>query len=222
MKSWPQSEMPREKLLSRGPQQLSDAELLAVLLGTGSRGQSAVAMGRDLLIRYGTIADLLNAQEAELGAIEGMGPAKMARLYASKEIGLRLEFKNILSKEVLTNTKATRRFLRNKYRHSDVEVFCGIFLDAQHQVLAFEELFKGTIDGAAVYPREVVKSCLQHQAAAMIFAHNHPSGVAEPSQADVAITLKLKAALEAIDVRVLDHLVIGNHEVVSFAERSLL
>lgn len=222
IKSWPESEQPREKLLAIGVQHLSDAELLAVLLGTGHKSQSALSLARQLLTQFGSIAGVLSASAHKLGTIKGVGLAKTARLKASKEIGLRYDIKEIQGKEALTSSALTKRFLSKKLQQSDVEVFCGIFLDAQHQILAFKELFHGTIDGAAVYPREVAKYCLEQRAAAVIFAHNHPSGVAEPSQADVAITAKLVAALSAIDVRVLDHLIVGGSEVVSLSERALM
>lgn len=222
IKSWPEAEKPREKLLSGGAAALSDAELLAVILTSGYHGESAVALGRRLLLTFGQLSEVLTAKRADLANISGMGPAKIAQLMAIREISLRHEFSIIKSKEALTSSNQAKAFLQRKYLQNDIEVFCGIFLDAQHQILAFEELFKGTIDGAAVYPREVVKSCLSHNAAAIILAHNHPSGVAEPSQADIAITVKLKQALAAIDVRVLDHLVVGENEVISMTERALI
>ncbi|NKB34625.1 MAG: DNA repair protein RadC [Pseudomonadales bacterium] len=222
IKSWPEGEKPREKLLNSGSSALSDAELLAVILATGYKGQSALALGRQLLQKFGNLAAVTAAKEVDLNTVAGMGPAKIASLQAIKEITNRQDLCVLKSKEALTNTDKAKQFLQRKFYSCEIEVFCGIFLNAQHQVLAFEELFKGTIDGASVYPREVIKRCLANNAAAIIFAHNHPSGVAEPSQADIAITAKLKRALGAIDVRILDHLVVGTNEVVSMTERSLV
>jgi DNA repair protein RadC len=222
IKCWPESEKPREKLFCSGASVLSEAELLAVVLSTGQRGRSAVAVARDLLLEFGDLSGVITAKIEKLQAISGMGPAKIANLKAIKEIGLRCDFIDLISKEALTNTDKAKDYLRARFCQHDIEVFSAIFLDTQHRVLAFEELFKGTIDGAAVYPREVVKRCIAHNAAAIILAHNHPSGVAEPSQADIAITAKLKQALAMIDIRVLDHLVIGANEVVSLSDRALV
>ncbi len=205
-----------------GAVSLSDAGLLAVILSAGHQRQTALDLGRELLQRFGNLAGIFTAKASELETITGMGSAKICKLQAIHELGSRQKLQEIISKETLTNTTLAGEFLQHKFYGYEIEVFCGIFLNTQHQVLAFEELFKGTIDGAAVYPREVVKRCLQHNAAAIILAHNHPSGVAEPSQADIAITAKLKRALEAIDVRVLDHLVVGQNEVTSMTERALL
>jgi len=175
-----------------------------------------------MLSRYGGLSGLLAADRASLTANPGIGGAKAARFVAMKELSQRHMLDGIKSKDILTSSQATRDYLRAKFRNCQSEIFSCLFLNNQHHVVKLEELFRGTIDGAAVYPREVVKRCLHHNAAAVILAHNHPSGIAEPSQADIAITNKLRIALEAIDVRVLDHLVIGNSLVVSFAERGLL
>ena len=222
MAGWPQGERPREKLSNKGVASLSDAELLAVILQTGTRGRTSLDIARDMLSRYGGLIGLLAADRASLTANPGIGGAKAARFVAMKELSQRHMLEGIKSKDILTSSQATRDYLRAKFRDCQSEIFSCLFLNNQHHVVKLEELFRGTIDGAAVYPREVVKRCLHHNAAAEILAHNHPSGTAEPSQADIAITNKLRIALETIDVRVLDHLVIGNSLVVSFAERGLL
>jgi DNA repair protein RadC len=222
MAGWPQGERPREKLFARGAASLSDAELLAVMLQTGTRGRTSLDIARDMLSRYGGLVGLLAADHASLTENAGIGAAKAARFVAMKELSQRHMLEGIKSKDILTSSAATRDYLRAKFRDCQSEIFSCLFLNNQHHVVKLEELFRGTIDGAAVYPREVVKRCLHHNAAAVILAHDHPSGIAEPSQADIAITKKLRSALEMIDVRVLDHLVIGNSMVVSFAERGLL
>lgn len=219
---WPAAERPREKLLARGAMSLSDAELLAILLQTGIAGKTAVDLARDLLRQFRNLAGLMAAGRCELSVQPGLGESRIALLEAMKELSLRQMQQSILGKEVLTNSAATRDYLRARFRFCEHEVFSVLYLTNQHHLLHMEELFTGTIDGAAVYPREVVKRCLQHNAAAVIFAHNHPSGIAEPSQADIAITGKLRSALGTIEVRVLDHLVIGADTVVSMAERDLL
>lgn len=222
MASWPLGERPREKLLSRGVASLSDAELLAVLLQTGTRGKTSLDVAREILSRYGGLVGLMAADRRSLTENSGIGAAKAARFLAMKELAQRHMLEGIKSKDILTSSSATRDYLRAKFRDCESEIFSCLFLNNQHHVVKLEELFRGTIDGAAVYPREVVKRCLHHNAAAVILAHNHPSGVAEPSQADIAITNKLRIALQTIEVRVLDHLVIGSSMVVSFAERGLL
>jgi len=219
---WPATERPREKLLRQGAASLSDAELLALLLQTGIAGKSALELSRDLLQRFSNLAGLMAAGRAELGAQPGLAASRIALLEATQELFLRQMQQSIISKDVLTNSAATREYLRARFRFCEHEVFSVLYLTNQHHLVHMEELFTGTIDGAAVYPREVVKRCLQHNAAAVIFAHNHPSGIAEPSQADIAITGKLRSALGTIEVRVLDHLVIGADTVVSMAERDLL
>ena len=219
---WPTTERPREKLLSKGASSLSDAELLAIVLQTGLRGKTAVDLARDLLRRFGSLAGLMAADGHKLVAEPGLGPSRVALLAATQEISLRQLNQSLMGKDVLTNSAATRAYLRARYRHCQREVFSCLLLSNQHYILHLEELFAGTIDGAAVYPREVVKCCLHHNAAAVIFVHNHPSGVAEPSQADIAITGKLRLALDTIEIRVLDHLVIGADTVVSMAERNML
>ncbi|HET6586165.1 MAG TPA: DNA repair protein RadC [Oleiagrimonas sp.] len=217
---WPATERPREKLLAHGSGALSDAELLAVLLGSGTRGMDAVALGRELLSLAGGVAALLGT--TQLPRISGLGPAKQARVAASLELARRALAEELTRGPALSSPDDSSAFLRARLRHLPYEVFACLYLDTRHRVLAFEELFRGTIDGASVHPREVVRACLAHNAAAVIFAHNHPSGVAEPSRADRNITQTLREALQLIEVRVLDHLVVGAGAPVSMAARGLI
>lgn len=219
---WPVAERPREKLLQKGAHVLSDAELLALFLRTGRRGATAVDVARDLLTRFGGLRPLLDSEQGALCGAPGVGPAKAVQILAALELGRRYLESTLQREAVLSSPEQTRLFLKARLRPYAHEVFACLFLDNRHRVIRFEELFGGTIDGASVYPREVVKRALHHNAAAVIFAHNHPSGVAEPSPADRAITQRLREALGLVDVRVLDHLVVGDGEVVSFAERGLL
>lgn len=216
---WPQAERPREKLISRGAKSLSDAELLAIFLRTGVAGKTAVDLARDLLSHFGGLRSMLEAGQAEFCHARGLGMAKYTQLQAVMEMARRHLFESLQQGESLDSAQATKRYLQAHLRSYQQEVFLCLYLDNQHSVLSCEELFYGTIDGASVYPREVVKRCLQHNAAAVIFAHNHPSGVAEPSHADRAITERLRDALSLVDIRVLDHLIVGDSEVVSLAER---
>lgn len=218
---WPAGERPREKLLARGPEALSDAELLAIFLRTGVRGKTAVDLARELLAQFGGLRPLLQADQARFCAGTGLGLAKYAQLQAVLEMARRHLLEGLRRGDALACPDDTRRFLSARLRDYAYEVFACLFLDTRHRIIAFEELFRGTIDGASVHPREVVRRALAHNAAAVILAHNHPSGVAEPSQSDQHITRRLKDALALIDVRVLDHLVVGD-ELVSFAERGLL
>ena len=219
---WPADERPREKLLARGAPMLSDAELLAIFLRTGCRGKSAVDLARELLQRFGGLRQLLESSQEHFCEAHGLGMAKFVQLQAVLEMSRRHLAANLGMRKALSSSAIVKDYLRSMLRHRQSEVFVGLFLDSQHQLIACDELFQGTIDGASVYPREVVKHALRHNAAAMIFAHNHPSGIAEPSDADRAITLRLKEALNLVDIRTLDHLVVGDDNVVSFAERGLL
>jgi len=221
IREWPAGERPREKLLSRGSGALSNAELLAVLFGSGSPGKDAVALGRDLLTQAGSLRALLGMPQGEIRS-SGLGPAKRARLAAALELARRSLSEQLLEQPALSSPQDSGRYLRAQLRHLPYEVFACLYLDNRHRVLAFEELFRGTVDGASVHVREVVRACLRHNACAVIFAHNHPSGVAEPSAADRAITQDLGRALQLVGVRVLDHLVIGSGEPVSMAARGLL
>jgi DNA repair protein RadC len=216
---WPKAERPREKLLSQGAKSLSDAELLALFLRTGTRGKTAVDLGRELLCQFGGLRELLETDTRALANIAGMGPARATQLTAILELGQRYLDASLRRDTALTDPTLAGNYIKARLRGYSHEVFACLFLDNRHRVLAFEEMFRGTIDGAAVYPREVVKRSLQHNAAAVILAHNHPSGVAEPSQADRHITEQLVKALGVMDIRVLDHLVIGDTDWVSLAAR---
>ena len=220
IRDWPAEERPREKLLARGAAALSDAELLALFVGSGRRGRTAVDVGRDLLGAHGGLKPLL---ELEVAALAGQtGPATATRLQAALELGRRYLASELHRSDALTHPAACADYLRARIGAYPYEVFACVFLDNRHRVIACEELFRGSIDGASVHPREVVRRCLSHNAAAVIFAHNHPSGVAEPSQADRDITRHLQQALKLIEVRVLDHFIIGCGTPLSLAERGWL
>ena len=222
IRDWPAGERPREKLLEKGAASLSEAELLAIFLRVGVKGKSAVDLARQLLSHFGSLRGLLTASQEDFCAIPGLGPAKYAQLQATLEMGRRHLGESLERGKPLTDPAATRRYLLAKLRDMPHEVFSCLYLDNRHRVIAFEELFRGTIDGATVHPREVVRAALKHNAAALIFAHNHPSGVAEPSDADRRLTRRLSDALALVDIRVLDHFVVGDGEVSSFAERGWL
>lgn len=219
---WPPEERPREKLLLRGAAGLSDAELLAIFLRSGVRGVTAVDMARALLNEYGSLRALLETGKEQFCRGRGLGSAKYAQLQAALEIGRRHLYETLRRGDALSNPDATRDYLTARLRAYPHEVFACLFLDNRHRVISFDELFHGTIDSASVHPREVVKRALAHNAAAVIFAHNHPSGVAEPSRADEHLTRRLKEAMALVDIRVLDHFVIGDGNAISFAERGLL
>ncbi|MBM3359121.1 MAG: JAB domain-containing protein [Betaproteobacteria bacterium] len=220
--NWPADERPREKLFAKGAESLSDAELIAIFLRTGAPGKSAVELARELLARFGSLCALSAAEAAALRAMPGLGAAKSAQLQAVMEMARRVLRERVARGSVLASPQAVRDYLRLRLQDRPHEVFVGVFLDAQNRVLAVEELFRGTLTQTSVYPREVVKRALAHNAAALIFAHNHPSGVAEPSRSDEALTSALKQALALVDVKVLDHFVIGGGAAMSFAERGLL
>jgi len=223
IKDWPASERPREKLLAAGVGALSDAELLAVLLGSsGRRGFDAVAVAREMLGRHQSLRTLLCLERAAALREPGLGPAGYCRLHACLELARRHYAEALRCGPLLDSPLATRGFLVAKLRDTPHELFCCLHLDNRHRLIAFDELFRGTIDGASVHPREVVKQALARNAAAVILAHNHPSGVAEPSQADQLITRRLRDALQLVDIRVLDHLIVADSGCVSFAERGLL
>ncbi|WP_432218075.1 RadC family protein [Pseudomonas kribbensis] len=218
IRDWPAAERPREKLLEQGSGSLSDAELLAIFLRTGVSGKSAVDLARHLLSQFGSLRALL---EADLGAFSeqlGLGPAKFAQLQAVLEMGRRHLAERMRQKTALENPQVVRDYLKAMLRHEPHEVFGCLFLDSKHQVLTFEALFRGSIDNTAVHPREVVKRSLANNAAAVILCHNHPSGNTDPSQADRLLTKRLQKALEFIDVRVLDHFIVGDGEPLSMAE----
>lgn len=219
---WPTSERPRERLLSEGSERLSDAELLAVFLGTGRRGRTALDLARGLLMRFGSISALFAADRIALGAVGGVGPVRYCQLMAVLELVRRGLREEIGRRDALSSPGAVRDYLRLKLRDLHHEVFVGLYLDAQNRVIGDEVLFRGTLTQTSVYPREVVKRSLAHNAAGIILAHNHPSGVAEPSHADEALTRALRQALALVDVKVLDHFVVAGNAAVSFAERGLL
>lgn len=218
MQSWPINERPRERLLEYGVSALSDAELLAIFLRTGVRGRNAVDLARDLLGAFGGLRQLLEADQNSFTSHPGLGPAKYSQLQAVLEMGRRHLAASIQRQSALESPQAVRDFLKAKLRHELHEVFACLFLDTKHRVLAFEVLFYGTIDGASVYPRQVVKRALANNAAALILTHNHPSGITEPSQADKVLTERLKEALALVDVRVLDHFIVGDGEPLSMVE----
>ncbi len=219
---WPVGERPREKLLERGASALSDAELLAIFLRTGVVGKSAVDLARELLSRFGSLTQMFVASEREFCEIHGMGQAKFVQLQAVLEMSRRALQEEVRSGDALNSPRAVKEYLQLLLRGRQQEVFAALFLDAQHRVIASEELFHGTLTQTSVYPREVVKRALHHNAAAVIFAHNHPSGVAEPSQSDQLLTDALKQALALVDVRVLDHFIVAGVGCLSFAEKGLL
>jgi len=222
IRDWPANERPREKMLQRGADALSDAELLAVLLRTGVTGCSAVDLARDLLEQFDGLRGLLEASHEELCAVHGLGPAKALQLAAGLALGQRHLLATLARGSPLSSPAATRDYLVSVLRHRSREVFLCLFLDTRHRVIASEELFHGTIDAASVHPREVVKCALSHNAAAVIAAHNHPSGVSEPSAADHAVTDRLRSALALVDIRLLDHFIVGEGPPISLAERGLL
>lgn len=222
IRDWPHDERPREKLINHGPQRLSDAELLAIFLRTGVAGLSAVDLGRELLQTFGGLRELLTAEASTLCQQRGLGTAKYAQLVAALELGRRVMGQNLKRGAAFGKPNEVREYLIARLRDLPHEVFACLFLDTRHRVIEFTELFRGTLDGASVYPREVVRAALTRNAAAVIFTHNHPSGVAEPSTADRQLTERLKQALALVDVRVLDHFVVGDGVAVSFAERGWL
>lgn len=219
---WPIDDRPREKLLLRGARVLSDAELVAIFLRTGVRGQTALDLARELINTFGGLRPLLEASIHEFCRAKGLGEAKYVQLQAALEIGRRQQEAKLFRGDALCSPSDTRDYLSAQLRGYGFEVFACLFLDNRHRIISFDELFRGTIDGATVHPREVVKLALDRRAAAVILAHNHPSGIAEASAADKALTQRLKDALALIDVRVLDHFIIGDGEVLSFAEHGLL
>ena len=218
---WPPSERPRERLLEKGADTLSDAELVAVLLRSGVRGKSAVDMARELLTQFGGVTHMLEAG-AELEAVRGLGPAKRAQFAAAIELARRALQEKLEQSAALTSPGAVRDYLRLRLAARKEEAFLCIWLDAQHRAIQIEEPFRGTLTQTSVYPREIVKSALRFNAAAVIFAHNHPSGVAQPSQSDELLTRNLKDALALVEVKVLDHFIVAGHQAISFAERGLL
>lgn len=222
IKNWPESERPREKFLEYGPASLSDSELLALFIRTGSRGHTALDIAREMLTRFDGLRPMMSAPLAELCSIHGLGVSKCVQIQAARELGVRYLGERLRRGEALESPRDAADYLTMRLRDLPIEVFGCVFLDTRHQVISYENLFEGTINGASVHAREVVRRVLHHNAAAVIVAHNHPSGVAEPSQADITVTRRLKDALALVEVRLLDHLVVGNGECVSLSERGLL
>jgi DNA repair protein RadC len=219
---WPADERPREKLIAKGPAALSDAELVAILFRTGIKGRSAVDLARDALGQCGSVSALLSAERSAFRLIAGLGDAKYAQVQAVLEMSRRALRETLDRGAALSSPRHVRDYLRLTLQGRPHEVFVAVFLDAQNRVLGVEELFRGTLTQTSVFPREIVKRALHYNAAAIIFAHNHPSGVAEPSRADEALTQTLKHTLALIEVKVLDHFVVGADAAMSFAERGLL
>jgi DNA repair protein RadC len=219
---WPQQERPRERLLAQGAGSLSDAELVAVCLRSGTRGKSAVELARELIAGFGGLTGLLGADLGKLLQVKGLGTAKAAQLAAATELARRSLQEGLKAGSALTSSGAVRDYLRLVLAARDHEVFVVLFLDAQHRVLRSAELFRGTLTQTSVYPREVVRAALAANAAAVIFAHNHPSGIAQPSQADELLTRQLREALALVEIRVLDHFIVAGNQTLSFAERGLL
>lgn len=218
---WPSQERPLEKLLSKGSSNLSDAELLAIFIRSGLPGKSAVDIARSLLSQFGNIRLILDASQEELCQQKGIGLAKFGILQATLEIGRRYFAHTLYKESVLTSAQETRHYLVSQLRDEAREVFAVLLLDSQHRLISFEPLFYGTIDSAAVYPREIIKICLLHNASAVILAHNHPSGSTQPSRADEEITNHIKKSLGLLDIRLLDHFIIGEGHPFSFAENGL-
>jgi DNA repair protein RadC len=222
IRDWPLDERPREKLLARGAGALTDAELLAILLHSGIAGASALDLAKDILKNFASLRKLIAADRQKFCAQPGLGLARFAQMQAALEISRRQLTESLRAGPALSTPRATQDFLFSQIRDLEHEVFCCIYLDNRHRLIHFAELFRGTIDGASVHPREIVKQALQQNCAAVIVAHNHPSGIAEPSRADELITLKIKEALALVDIRLLDHIVVGDGVAVSLAERGLL
>ncbi len=222
LKDIPAAARPREKLLTLGPAALADAELIALLLRTGLPGTSVLQLAQQLLDAFGGLRGLLQASAADLKRVKGLGPAKRAEITAVMELARRSLAQRLAQRTVLSSPQQVKDFLRLQLAHEGQEVFAVMFLDVQNQLIRFEEMFRGTLSQTSVYPREIVKRALALQASAVILAHNHPSGTAEPSRADEFLTQTLKQALQLIDVRVIDHLVVGGDQAISFAERGLL
>jgi len=219
---WPAAQRPRERLIALGAERLSDEELVAVCLRTGVAGKDAVALARELIGRFGGLSGLLGAGHAAFRGVKGLGEAKSAQLAAVLELARRCLREDLRAVDTFTSPGAVRDYLKLAIGVREHEVFVALFLDAQHRLVAAEEMFRGTLTQTSVYPREVVKAALRANAAAVIFAHNHPSGVAQPSQADELLTRQLKEALALVDVKVLDHFIVAGSQALSFAERGLL
>ncbi len=222
IRHWPQAERPREKLISQGPAALSDAELLAILLRTGHKGKTAIDLSRDLLAYAGGLRQLMQTDLAALANCKGLGQAKATVIGAVAEITRRLAKQMLPPKLMLSSSDATKQFLQLQLRDHDKEIFACLFLDTRNQLIAFEKLFIGTLERADVYPREIVKQAFKHNAKKIIFAHNHPSGDATPSSADIVLTKKLKHTLRALEILVIDHIIVGHDQCISLLECGML
>lgn len=222
IKEWPEGERPREKLLEKGAASLSDAELLAVLFGQGIRGQNAVAFSRGLLVRFGGLRGVMDRQAISREGVKGLGSARMAMLLAVRELGLRHLREKMTGQNFIRSPQAVTDYLCVALRDQKREIFKVLFLDKSLRITGEQDLFYGTIDEAAVHPREVVKAALEHHASNIVLVHNHPSGKIEPSREDYEITQKIKAACQTVSVRILDHIIIGENQYFSFSERNSL
>jgi len=219
---WPEDQRPRERLITQGAQALSDAELLAVFLRVGVKGKSAVDLGRDMLLQFGSLSGLFAASVKDFSAVHGLGNAKFAQLQAVLELAKRAISEELQSNASLSSPKAVKQYLQLMLGSKPHESFAVLFLDTKNRLIKAEELFRGSLNHASVYPREIVKAALHHNAAAIILAHNHPSGTTDPSDADISLTKTLKQALALVDTRVLDHFIVANPHVYSFAEHGLI
>lgn len=219
---WPLSDQPREKLLQRGAEQLSDTELLAVLLSNGTQKHSVTELSHYLLKEFVTIGRLLNADVDTFCAVPGVGVVRYCQMQAAKELVKRMYEEPLTQKNVLSDVTQVSRYLRAQLMTAEQEIFAVLMLDSQHRLIAFRRMFSGTIDSAAVYPRELLKQALKDNAAAIILVHNHPSGIADPSSADIALTKEIKAAMALVDISVLDHFIVGQGYVVSLSQQGLM
>lgn len=222
IREWPVEERPREKCAKLGPKALSDAELLAIFFRTGTRGMTAVDLARAALVQLGGLRNLVDSSRQDFSSIRGLGESKHIQLKAMIELARRYTGEQSFSPTDLSSSQKVKSYCSLALAQASSEIFAALFLDSQYRLISYEELFLGTIDSAAIYPREVVKKALEHNASALIFTHNHPSGLAEPSAADISITKRLKKALDLVDIKTLDHIVVGRGDAVSFAERGLL
>lgn len=222
IRHWPKAERPRERLIEQGAHALSDGELLAVLIGCGNRGRSAVDLARELIAQFGSLRELLSADSRTCLEQHGIGPARYASLQAALELARRHYRETMQLGNALRRPEEVRTFLLAQLRDRPYEMFCCLYVNEAHRFIAFEELFRGSYNISTVYQREVVRQCLTHNAAAVIVAHNHPTGVAEPSEGDLAVTRRLKQVLKGVDVELLDHIIVGDSRCFSFAERGLV
>ena len=222
IRDWPESERPREKIMKHGAEVLSDAELLAIFIGSGVNGEDAIATGRGLLRRHGSLRAVLERSPKQLTRLPGLGLARAASLAAALELGKRYLDSDLKRGDPFSDPSSAGRYFAQRLRHRPREIFAALFLDTRNRAVKFEELFRGTIDSTEVHLREVVRRALRHNAAAVIVGHNHPSGNAEPSPADLHVTGQLKQALKLVDIRLLDHFIIGDGPPISMAARGQL